>query len=174
MLKEKEMESFTIEPLSPKILEESGWNARWSGLWGQANIREDMMSRDITIPKSNRYHIYTTSQLMELFSKRGDAILKVGGRQDVVLVKDQLNEIGVTLSTIGRNEEFQIVVKGYGPLTHDEGINGKTMRVDIAVCNFIKLSANSIKSKSNLGRLFVAWNVPMFASQRRSLGLDLK
>ena len=111
---------------------------------------------------------------MELFSKRGGATLRMKGRPDVTLVKDQLNEIGALISTINRNEEFSIVLSECSTMSFDKNTDDHTMKVEITICNFIKLSANSIKSKSNLGSLFEVWKVPLYSSQRRSLGLDLK
>ena len=111
---------------------------------------------------------------MELFSKRGGVTLKVEGRPDTILGKGQLNEIGALMSTIKRNEEFSIVLSECSPTAYDKEIDGYTTYIEITKCKFIKLSANSIKSKSNLGPLFEVWKVPLFKSQRRSLGLDLK
>ena len=45
-------------------LEVCGLKGFWSG---RSNSCTEMMSRNITIMKGNRFHIYTTSQLMELF-----------------------------------------------------------------------------------------------------------
>lgn len=152
-------------------LEVRGLKGFWSG---RSISRTEMMSRNITIKQSNRFHIYTTSQLMELFSKRGGATLRMKGRPDVTLVKDQLNEIGAIISTINRNEEFSIVLSECSTMSLDKITDDHTIKVEITICKFIKLSANSIKSKSNLGPLFDVWKVPLFESQRRSLGLDLK
>ena len=152
-------------------LEVCGLKGFWSG---RSNSCTEKMSRNITIKKGNRFHIYTTSQLMELFSKRGGVTLRMKGRPDVTLVKDQLNEIGALINTIDRNEEFSIVLSECSTMSFDKNTDDHTMKVEITICNFIKLSANSIKSKSNLGPLFEVWKVPLFESQRRSLGLDLK
>ena len=152
-------------------LEVCGLKGFWSG---RSNSCTEMMSRNITIKKGKRFHIYTTSQLMELFSKRGGATLRMKGRPDVTLVKDQINEIGALISTINRNEEFSIVLSECSTMSFDKNMDDHTMKVEITICNFIKLSANSIKSKSNLGSLFEVWKVPLYSSQRRSLGLDLK
>ena len=165
------MDRYKLEPLSDAVLEASGWNGYWSG---PSNLRAEMMSGKLDINQSNRYHIYTTSQLMELFSKRGGVTLKVEGRPDTMLGKGQLNEIGALMSTIKRNEEFSIVLSECSPTAYDKEIDGYTTYIEITKCKFIKLSANSIKSKSNLGPLFEVWKVPLFKSQRRSLGLDLK
>ena len=168
------MDKYKLEPLSDTVLEASGWNGYWSGSCGLAGSRENMTARNITIKQSNRYHIYTTSQLMELFSKRGEITLRVEGRPDATLVKGNLNEMGALLSAIKRNEEFSIVLSELRSATSDKIIGGYTTLIKITTCKLIKLSANSIKSKSNLGPLFEVWKVPLFESQRRSLGLDLK
>ena len=165
------MDRYKLEPLSDVVLEASGWNGYWSG---PSNLRAEMMSGKLDINQSNRYHIYTTSQLMELFSKRGGVTLKVEGRPDTVLGKGQLNEIGALMSTIKRNGEFSIVLSECIPTLFYYLFFVYTTYNEISKCKFIKLSANSIKSKSNLGSLFEVWKVPLFESQRRSLGLDLK
>ena len=163
------MKRYTIEPLSETVLEKSGWNKRWSGSRSQ-----DMMTRNLTIGKSNRYHIYTTSQLIELFAKRGDVSVRIANREPVAIKAGDQSAISVLLSTIGRNEVFKILINTMsGPNKSMVG-DGFDITMNISVCEFIKLSANSIKSKSNLGPLFDVWNVPLFSSQRRSLGLDLK
>jgi hypothetical protein len=133
-----------------------------------------MMTRGITIGKSNRYHIYTTSQLIELFAKRGDVSVRIANREPVAIKAGDQSAVSVLLSTIGRNEVFKILINTMsGPNKSMVG-DGFDITMNIIVCEFIKLSANSIKSKSNLGPLFEVWNVPLFANQRRSLGLDLK
>lgn len=163
------MKRYNIEPLSETVLEKSGWNAFWSGSRSQ-----DMMTRDITIGKSNRYHIYTTSQLIELFAKRGDVSVRIANREPVAIKAGDQSAVSVLLSTIGRNEVFKILINTMsGPNKSMVG-DGFDITMNINVCEFIKLSANSIKSKSNLGPLFEVWNVPLISSQRRSLGLDLK
>lgn len=83
-------------------------------------------------------------------------------------------EIGVLLSTIKRNEEFDLILSECTSTPVGKVIDGYTTIIEITICKFIKLSANSIKSKSNLGRLFEIHDVPLYSSQRRSLGLDLK
>lgn len=174
MYKEQTMKQFIIEPLSPKVLEESGWNAYWSGSRSQTNIREDMMTHNITIPKTNRYHIYTTSQLIELFAKRGDVSVQIANHESVAIKAGDQSAVSTLFSTIGRNEVFKILINTKsGPNKSMVG-DGVDITMHINVIEFIKLSANSIKSKGNLGTLFDLWDVPLFASQRRSLGLDLK
>ena len=169
VLKEQTMKRYNIEPLSETVLEKSGWNKRWSG-----SRSHDMMTRDITIGKSNRYHIYTTSQLIELFAKRGDVSVRIANREPVAIKAGDQSAVSVLLSTIGRNEVFKILINTMsGPNKSMVG-DGFDITMNINVCEFIKLSANSIKSKSNLGPLFEVWNVPLISSQRRSLGLDLK
>lgn len=163
------MKRFTIEPLSQEVLEKSGWSKRWSGSRSQ-----DMAARNITIGKSNRYHLYTTSQLIELFAKRGDVSVRIANREPVAIKAGDQSAVSVLFSTIGRNEEFSIVLSECSTMSFDKNTDDHTMKVEITICNFIKLSANSIKSKSNLGSLFEVWKVPLFESQRRSLGLDLK
>lgn len=163
------MKRFTIEPLSESVLEKSGWNKRWSGSRGQ-----DMMTRNLTIGKSNRYQIYTTSQLIELFAKRGDVSVRIANREPVAIKAGDQSAVSALFSTIDRNEVFKILINTMsGPNKSMTG-DSYDISIDINVVEFIKLSANSIKSKSNLGPLFEVWNVPLFASQRRSLGLDLK
>ena len=168
------MEKFKIEPLSDTVLEASGWNAYWSGSSCGTGRRTDMWVGNIHVKQSDRYHIYTTSQLMELFSKRGRAVLRMKGRPDTTLAIGELMGIGVLFSTIKRNEEFDIILSECTSVTADKVIDGYTTIIEITICKFIKLSANSIKSKSNLGQLFEIHDVPLYSSQRRSLGLDLK
>lgn len=163
------MKRFTIEPLSQEVLEKSGWSERWSGSRSQ-----DMATRNITIGKSNRYHLYTTSQLIELFAKRGDVSVRIANREPVAIKAGDQSAVSVLFSTIGRNEVFKILINTMsGPNKSMTG-DGYDINISISVIEFIKLSANSIKSKSNLGPLFEVWNVPLFSSQRRSLGIDLK
>lgn len=163
------MKRYTIEPLSESVLEKSGWNKRWSG-----SRRQDMMTRNLTIGKSNRYQIYTTSQLIELFAKRGDVSVRIANREPVAIKAGDQSAVSALFSTIDRNEVFKILINTMsGPNKSMTG-DSYDISIDINVVEFIKLSANSIKSKSNLGPLFEVWNVPLFASQRRSLGLDLK
>ena len=163
------MKRFTIEPLSESVLEKSGWNKRWSGSRSQ-----DMMTRNLTIGKNNRYQIYTTSQLIELFAKRGDVSVRIANREPVAIKAGDQSAVSALFSTIDRNEVFKILINTMsGPNKSMTG-DSYDISIDINVVEFIKLSANSIKSKSNLGPLFEVWNVPLFTSQRRSLGLDLK
>ena len=169
VLEEQTMKRFTIEPLSAKVLEESGWNAYWSGSRSQ-----DMTTRNITIGKSNRYHIYTTSQLIELFAKRGDVSVRIANREPVAIKAGDQSAASALFSTIDRNDVFKILISTISRPNKSMAGDGYDITVNINVCEFIKLSANSIKSKSNLGPLFEAWNVPLFSSQRWSLGLDLK
>lgn len=124
--------------------------------------------------QSKRYHIYTTSQLIELFAKRGDVSVRIANREPVAFKAGDQSAVNVLLSTIGKNEVFKIVINTIsGPNKSPVG-DGYDITMNINVCEFIKLSANSLKSKSNLGPLFDLWNVPLFASQRRGMGLDLK
>lgn len=163
------MKRYTIEPLSESVLEKSGWNKRWSGSRSQ-----DMMTRNLTIGKSNRYQIYTTSQLIELFAKRGDVSVRIANREPVAIKAGDQSAVSALFSTIDRNEVFKILINTMsGPNKSMTG-DSYDVSIDISVIEFIKLSANSIKSKSNLGPLFDVWNVPLFSSQRWSLGLDLK
>lgn len=119
-------------------------------------------------------YIYTTSQLIELFAKRGDVSVRIANREPVAFKAGDQSAVSVLLSTIGKNEVFKIVINTIsGPNKSPVG-DGYDITMNINVCEFIKLSANSLKSKSNLGPLFDEWNVPLFASQRRSMGLDLK
>lgn len=69
------MEKYKIEPLSASVF----WNRCGTGR------RTDMWVGNIHVKQSDRYHIYTTSQLMELFSKRGRAVLRMKGRPDTTL-----------------------------------------------------------------------------------------
>lgn len=79
--------------------------------------------------------------------------------------------IGVLFSTIKRNEEFDIILSECTSVPAGKVIDGYTTIIEINICKFIKLSANSIKSKCNLGQLFEIHDVPLYSSQRRSLGL---
>jgi len=165
------------------ILTPQGLNAftgRGCGYWASrvecAKIAEHLKTeRMLCKPTlSDRYHIYTTSQLIELFAKRGDITVRIANREPIAIKAGDQSVINVLFSTIGRDEVFKIVINTMsGPNKNSVG-DGYDITMNMNVCEFIKLSANSIKSKSNLGPLFEVWNVPLFSSQRRSLGLDLK
>lgn len=143
------------------------------GPCGHIRSRLDMASSSIEIKASARYHHYTISQLMELLSAHGRATFRMEGREDVILKSGTLNEIGALLSTVPRSKEFKILFAQESvPTTNNNG--SLHLHVDVYVCKFIKLSANTLKSKSNLGELFEIHRVPLFKIQRKSLGLDLK
>lgn len=165
------------------ILTPQGLNAftgRGCGYWASrvecAKIAEHLKTeRMLCKPTlSGRYHIYTTSQLIELFAKRGNVSVWAANREPVAIETGDKSAVNVLLSTIGKNEVFKIAINTISGPNKSSVDDGYDITMNINVCEFIKLSANSIKSKSNLGPLFEVWNVPLFSSQRRSLGLDLK
>lgn len=145
----------------------------FGGPCGHIRSRLNMAARFAEIKLSKRYLHYTTSQLMELLSARGNVTFKMENRPDVKLEKGKLMEIGALLSTVQNGKEFQLVFSHSTEptLTSEDTL---TSTIHVTACNFVKMTANTLRSKSNLGELFEIHRVPLFESQRKSLGLDLK
>ena len=149
----------------------------FTGYGGYTNYssRMFMASGNNAMSKRPRHFIYTTSQLIELFARRGDVYFKVGNREAVAIKPGQQRELICLMSTIPRGETFTILIKAMSSLKQDSKIEGSmsaTIKIDSH--RFKMLSANSVRSTANLGSLFDIWGVPLYSSQRRSLGLDLK
>lgn len=138
--------------------------------------RSVMFAKPLNVmAKRKPQYIYTTSQLIELFAVRGNAIFHIPNREPVIIRQFEKSKLITLMSTIPRGETFKITINALSGAKRIYGdLANKTMIIRINSPEFKMLSANSLKSAANLGPLFDEWNVPLFASQRRSMGLDLK